>query len=103
MRFLMRVQLPVEAANDVARRGGLGQTIGRILGETRPEAAYFTEMDGERTAFFVVEVADASDLPRLAEPWFLAFDARVQWHPVMLPEDLQRADPHIQRAVEAYG
>jgi hypothetical protein len=35
---------------------------------------------------------DASQIPAVAEPWFLTFNADVEVHPVMLPEDLARAD-----------
>lgn len=32
-----------------------------------------------------------SDMAKLAEPWFLLFEAKVQFFPTMTPEDLQRA------------
>ena len=34
---------------------------------------------------------DASEIPKYAEPWFLLFDASVQFFPVMTPEDLKKA------------
>ena len=63
----------------------------RILGELKPEAAYFTEFDGRRTGLLIVHLAEASEIPALAEPWFQQFEADVEFHPVMLPEDLERA------------
>jgi len=39
----------------------------------------------------VVNVSDASQIPALAEPWFLTFEADVQFHPTMTPADLERA------------
>ena len=41
--------------------------------------------------FFVVDIANASDIPRFAEPFFLMFDATVEFQPAMTPEDLGRA------------
>jgi hypothetical protein len=42
-------------------------------------------------------------LPRIAEPWFLAFNASVEFIPTMILEDLERAGPSIGQAVEKYG
>ena len=39
----------------------------------------------------IVDVADASKVPAIAEPWFLSFNADVSFHIVMSPEDLGRA------------
>jgi hypothetical protein len=36
-------------------------------------------------------VADPSKVPSFAEPWFLQFNADVQFGIVMSPEELQRA------------
>ena len=41
MRVLLRVSIPVEAGNVDAKAGTLGSTIERILGDPKPEAAYF--------------------------------------------------------------
>jgi hypothetical protein len=46
---------------------------------------------------------DASQMPALAEPWFLAFNASVEVLPVMASEDLGRAGPAIENAVKKYG
>jgi hypothetical protein len=46
---------------------------------------------------------DASQIPAIAEPWFLALNAAIEVTPVMVPEDLQKAGPAIERAVKTYG
>lgn len=38
-----------------------------------------------------MNVEDPSKVPELAEPWFLQFNANVQFHVVMSPEELGRA------------
>ena len=91
MRVLMTISFPVETFNARLRDGTANQLMGRILEDLRPEAIYFTEMDGERGALAVVEIADASRIPALAEPWFLSFNASVKFRIAMLPEDLKRA------------
>ena len=103
MRFLLRVSIPTDTGNELAINGRLGSTLEALLKDIKPEAAYFTEMDGERTAIIVVEMTDASQIPAIAEPFFLALDAIVEFHPCMSPEDLNRAGPAIERAVAKYG
>jgi hypothetical protein len=44
---------------------------------------------GERT--LVVNVNEPSDIPALAEPWFLNFNADCELRIAMSPEDLQKA------------
>lgn len=34
---------------------------------------------------------DAADIPTYAEPWFLTFNAEVEFHPAMSPQDLERS------------
>jgi hypothetical protein len=89
--MLMHVTCPSEPFNTAVRKGTAGETIQRILAETQPEAVYFTEYGGQRGAVIVVDVADPSKIPALAEPWFLSFNAGVQFHVVMSPEELGKA------------
>ena len=103
MRFLVKTAWPVERSNDLAREGKLGETVRRIVDELKPEAAYFLADEGERAAYLVVDIDDAARLPAIAEPWFLAFDAAVEFHPVMVAEDLARAETAIDAAVRTYG
>jgi hypothetical protein len=103
MRFLLKVNIPVEAGNTAAKAGKLGATIQSILADLKPEAAYFTDESGRRTGFIVLEMQDASQIPAIAEPWFLAFNASIEIHPVMIPADLAKAGPAIEQAVKNYG
>ena len=91
MRMLMRVTPSRESFNAAIKDGSAGQKMGRILEEQKPEAAYFTEIDGLRTAILVVDSEDPSKIPTFAEPWFLTFDAEVHFHPAMNAEELGRA------------
>jgi hypothetical protein len=91
MRMLVHAKFPHEPFNTAVRNGSVGKTIERILGDVKPEAVYFTEFDGRRGAILIVDVADASRVPALAEPWFMSFNADVSFHIVMSPDDLGRA------------
>ena len=103
MRFLMKVSIPNEAGNRSIVDGSLPKTIREILDDQKPEAAYFGESEGRRTGFLIMEMADASQIPGLAEPWFLALNARIEFHPVMTIEDLAKAGPGIDKAVKRFG
>jgi len=103
MRFLLKANIPVDAGNAVAKAGKLGETLQSILADLKPEAVYFTDDHGQRTAFIFLDMQDASQIPAIAEPWFLAFNASVEIHPVMVPEDLLKAGPAIEQAVKKYG
>jgi hypothetical protein len=88
---MMHVSMPVEKFNEALRDGSAAKKLGRILEETKPEAAYFTAKDGKRGGYIIVNISSASEIPRLAEPWFLNFNATVEFMPAMVPEDLQKA------------
>ncbi|MGC2458747.1 MAG: hypothetical protein WA435_12220 [Gallionellaceae bacterium] len=91
MRMLLHVKLPHQEFNAAVRDGSIGKKIGAILDATKPEAVYFTNYEGRRGAIMIVDLKDASRVPAFAEPWFLAFNAEVDFHVVMTPEDLGRA------------
>jgi hypothetical protein len=63
----------------------------KIMAELKPEAAYFTELEGHRGGIIVVNMDNPSQVPALAEPWFLIFNATVELRVAMTPEDLGRA------------
>jgi hypothetical protein len=91
MRMLVKVGMPHEPFNTLVRKGKADATLRKILEDIQPEAAYFTEINGQRTAILIVDVAEASRIPSIVEPFFLQFNADCKFHPVMLQEDLNKA------------
>src|SRR6202142_1627747 len=104
MRMLLRVSIPVEAGNAAAKDGTMGSTIERILADLKPEAAYFFADDsGQRSGSIVFDLQDTSQIPAVAEPWFLAFNAQVSLRPIMNPKDLGKAGSAIGKAAKKNG
>lgn len=91
MRFVLQISLPADRFNRAMLDGSVGKKMAKILEETKPEAAYFCAKDGKRGGFLIVNMTDPSEMPRLAEPWFLNFDATVEFLPAMTAEDLQKS------------
>ncbi len=92
MRFVVHVSFPPEKFNQAVLDGTVAAKMGKILEEMKPEAAYFCSKDGKRGGFLIVNMNDVSEMARLAEPWYLNFDATVEFMPTMTPADLQKAD-----------
>jgi hypothetical protein len=91
MRILLQVEFPLEPFNQAVKDGTVGQKIRRILEDTKPEAVYFTEQNGLRSAILIVDLTNPSQVPALAEPWFLTFNAKVQIRVAMTPADLEKS------------
>jgi len=91
MRMLMNVKIPNTEFNAAVKNGSVSKVINRIIEECAAEAVYFTEEQGCRSCILVVDVDEPSKIPRLAEPWFLCFNASVEFRIVMTPEELRKS------------
>lgn len=87
--MLMNISFPVNEFNRAVMDGSVGKKIKAILQQSNPEAVYFTEQFGQRGAVAIVNVENSSDIPVLAEPWFLQFNASVEFRIAMTPADLE--------------
>ena len=104
MRMLLTATLPNATVNAAIRHGSFESTLKRILTDLKPEAAYFiTSQSGERCALVVLDMKESSELPRIAEPWFLAFNASISVQPAMNAEDLATAGPVFEHVVKEFA
>ncbi len=102
MRFLLKLTIPTEAGNAALSDPKFGQKMQVLLKDIGAEAAYFASMEGERGGYIIVPMKDASEIPAIAEPFFLWLNAKLEFIPVMTPEDLGKAGPSIGAAVKKW-
>jgi hypothetical protein len=100
MRMLMTVQIPTAAGNEAIRDGSLPKIVGAALEGLKAEAAYFTTTGGMRTGLIFFEMADSSDIPPAAEPFFIGLGASITLEPVMNADEMQAG---IGKAMAAAG
>jgi hypothetical protein len=89
MRTMMKVKIPTAAGNEAIRNGSLPEIVGKALTALNAEAAYFTSEDGMRTALIFFDMADSSDIPPAAEPFFMGLDAEITFTPVMNADEMR--------------
>ncbi|MFR9675578.1 DUF3303 family protein [Streptomyces sp. TR06-5] len=89
MRMLLKARMDTEHANRAVQSGAMEKSLMAVLDDLEPEAAYFVAEEGKRCALIVFDMQDASELPKVAEPFFSEFDAEVFVQPAMTPEDVR--------------
>jgi hypothetical protein len=87
---MAKITIPTAPGNRAVTDGTIGKLMQGPVDRWHPEAMYFTTFDGKRTAYMVFDMADASDIPPFAEPFFEGLEADVEIAPVMNPQDLQK-------------
>ena len=90
MRTLLRATLDVEASNKAVIDGSLSKVINSTMERIHPEASYFLTIDGCRSCIMVFDLKDPSEIPAIAETFFLNMNAKVDFSPVMNAEDLKK-------------
>ena len=95
--------MPIDKGNEALSDPQFGQKMNALLAEIKAEAAYFTAVDGQRGGYVILNMNDASEMPGIAEPFFLWLNDDLEFFPVMKPEDLAKAGPSIGAAVKKWG
>jgi hypothetical protein len=78
------------SSNRAVKEGMIGKIIEKTVSTIKPEAAYFTTNEGQRSCMFFFDMKDASQLPTIVEPFFQELNASVEVQPCMNQEDLQK-------------
>ncbi len=90
MRMMMKVVVDTQAGNEAVMNGRMGEIIKEVMEVGRPEASYFSTEDGQRVAYFFLDMHDSSQMPALGERAFQELRARIEYKPVMNLEELQK-------------
>ncbi len=89
MRTMLRVQFPVEASSAAIKDGRLMKVMQSTMERLKPEAAYFSTVDGDRGGYIVFDLKDPSDIPSICEPFFMELGAKCELAPVMTVDDVR--------------
>jgi hypothetical protein len=104
MRCMFKFSFPTtNESNGWIRDGSIGQKMESILGEIRPEAAYFGSVDGRRGGYLIINIKEPSEIPAKLEPLFQELDATVECSPVMVPEELRTAHQALRETAQGHG
>ena len=90
MRTMLTVSIPVAKGNAAIKDGSLPKTMEGFMSEFKPEAAYFYPANGRRTAVMFFDLKEPSQIPVVAERFFMALDAEVTMTTVMNADDLKK-------------
>jgi hypothetical protein len=100
MRTLLKATMDVTASNKAIMDGSLPKLMQTTIEKLKPEASYFTAIDGCRACFIVFDLKDPSDIPSIAEPFFLNLNAKVEFSPVMNADDLKKGLEMLQSTMK---
>lgn len=101
MKILFRITFPVQRFNELARNGTVGQKLAAIVEATKPESIYFTGSQSGRGAVAVYDFADGSQVPGVAEPWFLTFDAQIEYSVAISGQEMAKGN--LDEIVKQWG
>ncbi len=88
MRMLLTARLDTKIANQAVADGTMGKIVETAMERLKPEAAYFTAVEGDRCCMMIFDMKENSEMPSAAEPFFLA-GAKVSVRPVMNADELR--------------
>ncbi|ARZ67164.1 hypothetical protein M1P56_24235 [Streptomyces sp. HU2014] len=97
MRTLLRARMDTRAGNEAIKSGSMPGLIQELMDQLKPEAAYFTALDGGRTCLLVFDMEESSQMPAVAEKLFIDMEAEVEMHPVMNYDDLKKGLSGLSR------
>jgi hypothetical protein len=97
MRVLVRAIIPTVAGNKMVKDPNFLKNLEDYIQKFNCEATYFTDVNGNRTMVFVLDLPSPDMIPDIIEPLFQGFDANVEIHPAMNLDDLKKAISRMQQ------
>lgn len=100
MRYVVQIEVPVEAGNQLERKpGGPGPMIEALLKRFKPEGAYFGTT--RRAVYLVVDLATAADIVELMVTCAHNLGAQPTFTPVMTADEFPLLGPVLERVLAA--
>ena len=104
MRMMAKFHFPVSGGNELVRSGKLNTAFENLMGDLKPEAAYFfPDENGERAGLIFFDLAEPSMVVGVVERFAFGFGAQVMLTPVMNADDIQKGLGLIPDIVQRYG
>jgi len=91
IRMMLKVQIPPDGGNEAIKAGNQGAIFEALIKQIKPEAVYFSQEDGLRTAYFVYMIDETTDFAAIHEPLIQGFGARVYDMPALTWDELKHA------------
>jgi hypothetical protein len=66
MRFVVRRMFPAKLGNKAVKDPNFIKNIQGFIESNKAEAAYFTELNGNRTGIFIIDMPSADMIPVIA-------------------------------------
>lgn len=90
MRTMLKCSLDVNVSNQALLNGTLPGIIEKLMGITKPEAAYFTADGGTRTLYVFFDMKESADMPPIGELMWINLGGKVEMQPVMNADELKK-------------
>ncbi len=103
MRVMVKFSFSADAGNSAIRAGKLEKVFQQLTEDLKPEAAYFHAENGDRGGFFIVNMAESSQIADTAERLFFGLNAKIELVPVMNADDLRNGLSGVQETIRRYG
>lgn len=91
IRMMLKVEIPVESGNESIKNGTMVPIFEDLMAKLKPEAAYFSQENGLRTAYFVYLVDETFDFTQVHEPLIQGLGARVYDLPALTWDDMSKS------------
>jgi hypothetical protein len=99
---MIKFLIPTEVGNDVVRSGKIKRVFDELMGQLKPENAYFYAEDGIRAGHMICQISDEADLVTIGEAFWFGLGAEVDVTPVMNVDDLQKGLGRIPDILRKY-
>jgi len=83
------LHMPTEYGNKMLQDLNFTKKLEGVLNQIKPEAVYFTPIEGERGIYMIVNLPSADMIATISEPLWMTFNCKLDLQPVMELKDLQ--------------